>query len=267
MKSLLFVPANKKDRFNKALNSGASNIIIDLEDAVNHEDKPLGRQNILDFYNENPQVKFIVRINDCASPYFNDDLLLLQKIPNLTAVMLPKAQYKQDFEQLIELNFKIIPIIETALGVYNLKQIASTKNIMALSFGALDMRLDLDLSSGLGEDFMLNHIRANIVIATKVNNLMPALNGVYPNIKNIEGLKNDLIFAKSLGFGGSLCIHPAQVETINNVFSYSKDEIEWANIILDLAKKHENRVFEYAGKMIDLPVILLAQKIIAKSNV
>lgn len=261
MKSLLFVPGDKPQRFEKALSSGASYIIIDLEDAVNEEDKQISRENILQFSKENLDKKFIIRINDTSSAFFKDDVKLIENLPNLKAVMLPKAQDENDILKLA--NFSLIPIIESAKGVHNLSKIASCNNVKALSFGALDMRLDLNLSGGAGEEFMLNFIRSQMSIISKVYNLLPPINGVYPDIKNELGLKKDMEFAKSLGFSSALCIHPSQVSIINEVFSPTDEEIKWAENILNLAKIHNNSVFKFEGKMIDLPVILKAKQILS----
>lgn len=127
---------------------------------------------------------------------------------NIIGVVLPKAQSYEDIDMLSQFELPIIPIIESALGVENLDDIARHPNVLALSFGSLDMTLDLNLQEGEGKNFILNSIRTQIILKSTKYNLLSPINGVYPDIKNIDGLKEDLIFAKSMGFffwGGGLC--------------------------------------------------------------
>lgn len=265
-KSFLFVPSIKNDRFDKALNSGADYIIIDLEDSISPNQKDKGRANILEFAN-NTDANFFIRINDTKSEYFNDDMKLLDelnKMKKLYAIVLPKSESSKEFE--LFKDFKdliIIPIIESALGVDNLDDIASSKLIKLLSFGALDISLELGLKEGSGRENLLNHIRNQIVIKSAKYKLLPPINGVYPDIKDEIGLKSELEFVSSMGFGGSLSIHPNQIPIINQVFSPTKEQILWAKEIVELAKNTDDIVFNYKGNMIDLPVIKKAQNILA----
>lgn len=155
---------------------------------------------------------------------FKKDLSLISTIKEsngIIGVVLPKAQSYEDIDMLSQFELPILPIIESALGVENLDDIARHPSVLALSFGSLDMTLDLNLQESEGKNFILNSIRTQIVLKSTKYNLLSPINGVYPDIKNIDGLKEDLIFAKSMGFGGSLCIHPNQVAPINEVFSPS----------------------------------------------
>lgn len=188
---------------------------------------------------------------------------------NIIGVVLPKAQSYEDIDMLSQFELPIIPIIESALGVENLDDIARHPNVLALSFGSLDMTLDLNLQEGEGKNFILNSIRTQIILKSTKYNLLSPINGVYPDIKNIDGLKEDLIFVKSMGFflgGGSLCIHPNQVAPINEVFSPSAKQIAWAKEILSLRQNSNDIIFNYNGMMVDLPVIKKAEQILLDSN-
>lgn len=141
---------------------------------------------------------------------FKKDLSLISTIKEsngIIGVVLPKAQSYEDIDMLSQFELPIIPIIESALGVENLDDIARHPSVLALSFGSLDMTLDLNLQEGEGKNFILNSIRTQIILKSTKYNLLSPINGVYPDIKNIDGLKEDLIFAKSMGFfwGGGLC--------------------------------------------------------------
>ncbi|EAJ8666618.1 CoA ester lyase [Campylobacter coli] len=270
-KSFLFVPSIFPERFTKALQSGASQIIIDLEDSVEVAKKEVGRKNIVDFSSQcaKNNDKFLIRINETKSKEFQKDLSLISTIKEsngIIGVVLPKAQSYEDIDMLSQFELPIIPIIESALGVENLDDIARHPSVLALSFGSLDMTLDLNLQEGEGKNFILNSIRTQIILKSTKYNLLSPINGVYPDIKNIDGLKEDLIFAKSMGFGGSLCIHPNQVAPINEVFSPSAKQIAWAKEILSLRQNSNDIIFNYNGMMVDLPVIKKAEQILLDSN-
>ncbi|OOX96787.1 CoA ester lyase [Campylobacter coli] len=270
-KSFLFVPSIYPERFIKALQSGANQIIIDLEDSVEEAKKEVGRKNIADFSSQcvKNNDKFLIRINETQSAEFQKDLSLISTIKesnSIVGIVLPKAQNYEDIDILSKFELPIIPIIESALGVENLDDIAKHPSVLALSFGSLDMTLDLNLQEGEGKNFILNSIRTQIVLKSVKYNLLSPINGVYPDIKNIDGLKEDLLFAKSMGFGGSLCIHPNQVVPINEVFSPSAQQIAWAKEILSLRKNSNDIIFNHNGMMVDLPVIKKAEQILLDSN-
>ncbi|HEB9355570.1 TPA: CoA ester lyase [Campylobacter coli] len=270
-KSFLFVPSIYPERFIKALQSGANQIIIDLEDSVEEAKKEVGRKNIADFSSQcvKNNDKFLIRINETQSAEFQKDLSLISTIKesnSIVGIVLPKAQNYEDIDILSKFELPIIPIIESVLGVENLDDIARHPSVLALSFGSLDMTLDLNLQEGEGKNFILNSIRTQIVLKSVKYNLLSPINGVYPDIKNIDGLKEDLLFAKSMGFGGSLCIHPNQVVPINEVFSPSAQQIAWAKEILSLRKNSNDIIFNHNGMMVDLPVIKKAEQILLDSN-
>ncbi|HEB9284872.1 TPA: CoA ester lyase [Campylobacter coli] len=270
-KSFLFVPSIYPERFIKALQSGANQIIIDLEDSVEEAKKEVGRKNIADFSSQcvKNNDKFLIRINETQSAEFQKDLSLISTIKesnSIVGIVLPKAQNYEDIDILSKFELPIIPIIESALGVENLDDIARHPSVLALSFGSLDMTLDLNLQEGEGKNFILNSIRTQIVLKSVKYNLLSPINGVYPDIKNIDGLKEDLLFAKSMGFGRSLCIHPNQVVPINEVFSPSAQQIAWAKEILSLRKNSNDIIFNHNGMMVDLPVIKKAEQILLDSN-
>lgn len=180
--------------------------------------KEVGRKNIVDFSSQcaKNNDKFLIRINETKSKEFQKDLSLISTI-NIIGVVLPKAQSYEDIDMLSQFELPIIPIIESALGVENLDDIARHPNVLALSFGSLDMTLDLNLQEGEGKNFILNSIRTQIILKSTKYNLLSPINGVYPDIKNIDGLKEDLIFAKSMGFffGGGVFVHSSKPSCTN----------------------------------------------------
>lgn len=267
-KSLLFVATTRKQEFSKAFESKADAIIFDLEDSVPRDRKNEGRANILEFCRTNPDKKFFVRINDVQSAFFADDIAFLKQLglEQLYGIMLPKAEQKEHIESVTSTlgAIPLLLLVESALGVQNLHLTASHPSVKQLAFGAFDMILDLGLRDGEGKDFMLNYVRVQMALASKIHNLLPPINRVFPNTRDESRLKVNMESAYSMGFGGSLTFYPNQIPIINAVFSQGNDQIQWAQEVLRLAKIHKGEPFSFEGNIVDIPTIKKAQGIIER---
>lgn len=267
-KSFLFVSASKIENFESAFQSGAEAIIFDLEDSVTPEQKPTGRKNILSFSKANPNKKFFIRINDAQSDFFTEDMAFLNQmgLANLYGIMLPKAEQKAHIEAVLNAvgEIPLILLIESAWGVQNINLTASMPCVKQLAFGAFDMILDLGLQDGEGKDFALNYVRVQIALASRIYNLLPPINRVFPNTRDISKLKANMESAYSMGFGGSLTFYPNQITTINAIFAQGEEKIEWAKEILRLAKIHKGEPFNFEGNVIDLSMVKKAQGILGR---
>ena len=146
-----------------------------------------------------------------------------------------------------------------------LNEIAGTQGVERLSFGSLDLGLDLNLSTGSpAAEEILSHARYAVLLATRVAALAPALDGVFPSIQDTAGLLRAVHFARDMGFGGALCIHPTQVAIIHQALKPSQEELHWAQRIIEAARSGEG-VFVLDGQMVDAPVIGRAQSILARA--
>ena len=191
--SYLFVPGNRPDRITKALASQADVVIIDLEDAVPLNSKNNVREIVyecLTATNLKVTESICVRINDRSSPFYEEDVKMVAKIPGIT-VMLPKASSPADIHQLeenIAANQLIIPLIETTQGVLCAYDIArSSQRITKLAFGAVDYCFELDISiSNHGQELI--YPRSAIVIASRAAGLEAPIDTVYTDISNEDGL-------------------------------------------------------------------------------
>jgi (S)-citramalyl-CoA lyase len=135
-----------------------------------------------------------------------------------------------------------------------------------LSFGSLDLGLDLNLTTGSrAAEEILSHARYAVLLATRVAGLAPALDGVFPSIQDTTGLHNAVQFARDMGFGGALCIHPSQVVIIHQALKPSPEELHWARRIIEAASSGEG-VFVLDGQMVDAPVIGRAHSILARAT-
>ena len=162
------------------------------------------------------------------------------------------------------MNTKIMPIIESARGVDNAYAIASsTDRVIALAFGAEDYTASLGIKKSDNEEELI-YAKQVIVNAAKGANIQ-ASDTVYSNIENIEGLIKSTEKSKALGFDGRGAIHPSQIEIIHNVYTPSENEIQEAQAIIEAfekAKQEGSGVIKYNGKMIDIPVVLRAYRVI-----
>jgi citrate lyase subunit beta/citryl-CoA lyase len=167
----------------------------------------------------------------------------------------------------------IVLLVETALGVENAFKIASTNlctdRPRTLAFGAADYALDMGITLdkyGTEIDFP----RARIAVACRAAQLPAPIDTPFMNdFNDMEALKNDIRRAKSLGFGGKLCIHPKQIDLCNKLFSPTTAEIEFAAKVVaafEKAEKQGQGVFQLDGKMVDYPVIRRSSEVLKLSE-
>ena len=258
MRSYLFVPGNRPERFAKALAAGADVVIIDLEDAVADADKASARQYIAEVVKAGAQVS--VRINAYGTPWFEDDLALLGSI-NVVSVMLPKAESVESVRALqAGTQAPVIALIETALGVHQVLEVARAPGVERIAFGSVDYQLDI---SSDGSDEALLYARSQIVVASRVAGIEGPIDGVSVALDYEQALIKESLKSRALGFAGKLCIHPRQVTVVNRCFSPSEREAAWAHEVVQAFEKSGNGAVSVRGEMVDLPVLLKAKKIIA----
>ena len=262
----LFVPGNRPERFDKALAAGAGAIVLDLEDAVAAADKARARDAIADWFRGRAldAERIVVRINDAQSPCFADDLALLKAV-GVRQAMLPKTEWGEQIRHLIDAvdpGLAVLPLIETARGVRNVDDIAATEGVRRLAFGTLDYAVDLDLS---GDETGLIYPSARIAIASRCAELAPPVAGVTAAIDDEVRLRADFAFARAFGFGAKLCIHPKQVAVIHAACRPSAEELAWAERVLVAAAASGGAV-QLDGRMIDRPVVLKAEAIVARAR-
>ncbi|WP_248798118.1 HpcH/HpaI aldolase/citrate lyase family protein [Pseudomonas sp. MWU13-2105] len=266
VRSALFVPATRPERIPKAIASGADRVIVDLEDAVQETLKEQARDNLERFLSDTPEVRILVRVNAPGHWAHAADLDLCRRHAGVIGILLPKAENATQVLTAGRTGKPIWPIIESAKGLAALQEIAGTQGIERLSFGSLDLGLDLNLSTGspAAEEF-LSHARYAVLLSTRVAGLAPALDGVFPSIEDTAGLHGAVQFARDMGFGGALCIHPRQVTIIHQALKPAPDELIWAQRIMEAAGPGEG-VFVLDGQMVDAPVIGRAQAILALAS-
>lgn len=281
LRSVLFVPGNQPDRIDKAAKSAADAVIVDLEDAVPMDEKQAARRSVAEALHRHGDRKLWVRVNGPDTAWIRADIEAVITA-GIGGIMVPKLEMPDQVARIVaaivhqaekkaidpaELFF--IPLVETALSVENAYHLAlsafeRSSNVM-LAFGAADFTTDLGINmTTIGTE--LHYPRARIAVASRAAGIQRPLDTPYMvDIKDREGLKNDAQRARDLGFQGKLCVHPVQVEMVNDVFSPDASEIEFAERVLsayEAAIKDGKAAVQLDGKFIDPPVVARARQII-----
>ena len=259
-RSYLFVPGNRPDRYAKALAAGADAVIVDLEDAVPPDNKPSARSALAAWLS--PEHAVLIRVNGAESQWFREDLPLC-KMQGVAGVLLPKAENAEDIRAVAEhcgAATPILPLIETARGFWNASALAHPK-VQRFVFGSIDFQLDLGIQ---GEEEELLYFRSQLVLVSRIANLEPPVDGVTTAIDDAERIRRDTLRAWRLGFGGKLCIHPRQVNVVNECFEPTAEEQSWAKRIVEAAEAVHGAAVSVDGKMVDRPVIARAEAVLAR---
>jgi len=259
-RSYLFVPGNRPERFDKACASAAHAVIIDLEDAVPPGDKRAARDSIARWLR--PEQSVLLRINSAESEWFRDDLRLCA-LAGVAGVVLPKAERADEIGEVHAASQEkpVYPLIESAWGFENARKLARAPYVRRLMFGSIDFQVDLGIE---GDDEELMHFRSELVLASRLANIASPVDGVTTAFDNLEVLRKETVRARRFGFGGKLCIHPKQVEHVNRFFAPTEEEVAWARRVLAAAGSAESAAVALDGKMVDRPVILKAQQVMAE---
>lgn len=274
---MLYVPGISEKMLGKAVTCGADSVLLDLEDSVAPDKKAEARELVKNILAEDfGSITKTVRINGMNTPFALDDLkTIIPAKPD--AVRIPKIETKEDVEKADEVissieeesgievgSVKIHAMIETALAVENAFEIAkSSARIDAITIGGQDLTADMGIAkTESGIEIM--YARQRIVMAAKVARVA-AIDTVYADVQNEEGLIKETQLIKDLGFDGKAVIHPRQIEPIHKVFNPTEAEIAKAQEIVDAFEKAQAEgvgVFTIGSKMIDAPVVMRAQKVL-----
>lgn len=260
-RSFLFVPGDRPERFVKALASGADAIIVDLEDAVLPASKDAARKAITEHFGRKPASNVTVRVNAAGTAWHDDDLALCRNL-GIAAIVLPKAESATQIDAAANTSAKLIlPIVESALGLAKLDELAASQPVIRLLFGNIDLALALDIRPGSdGGNRILDAARYHMVVASRAAARGAPVDGVHADFKDADGLARAAGFARDSGFGGMLCIHPAQCASVNVAFRPSDAEKAWAARVI-AAAEHNPGAFQLDGQMIDAPVVARARRI------
>lgn len=278
-RSWLFAPGNRPAIMAKAVSSKAQAIILDLEDAVPYTEKSLARDTVVDQISRLETDKPVyVRTNALDTPFALEDLRAVAGLP-ITGIVLPKS----DDAEAVRLaawvlaqtrpaglaQITIVPLIETAKGLANVREIAqASEQIQCLAFGAGDFTLDMNLQWSRDETELLG-ARLEIVLASRLGNLAAPVDAVWVEIGDESGMAQSALRSRFHGFQGKMCIHPRQVDAVLAAFLPDAEEVVRALRIIsafDEAGGGIGAAIQVDGKMVDYPIFAAARQLIAEHD-
>jgi citrate lyase subunit beta/citryl-CoA lyase len=261
-RSILFVPGDRADRFEKARASGADMVVIDLEDAVLPASKAAARAIVYDVLAALDAPRFVVRVNSLATEWHEEDVVAMADLPGLAGLMLPKAEAVGDFAGLRAHAGNAIPLfalVETVKGIVNLPSLCTAPGLTRLAFGTVDFQVDAGID---GDGAELDAIRTAMVLQSRMARLQAPVDGVTTDLSNDIALSTDAQRSRRFGFGGKLCVHPRQVAPVNAAFSPTDVEVDWAERVLSALSGSHGAV-AVDGKLIDKPIVDRARLVLA----
>jgi len=259
----LFVPGDRPDRFAKAARSGADEVICDLEDSVADDRKDQARRHVARWLAQGGSAW--VRVNSWPTPHCEPDLTALAGLAGLRGIVLPKTEDPAALAALgrrLRPGTGILALIETAAGVLRAPAIARCPAVSRMAFGSVDFAADIDAAH---DDEALLTARAALVYASRAAAKPAPVDGVTTVLDRPEIVARDAARARRLGFGGKLCIHPAQVPPAAEAFRPTEAETAQAREILAAAGRNGAGAGRSGGQMIDRPVIERARRVLARA--
>jgi citrate lyase subunit beta/citryl-CoA lyase len=270
-RSVLFSPGDQPELMRKAPGTQPDVVVFDLEDAVAPSNKQAGREAVAEVLTDpdfDPDCEVCVRVTGNAA---SDDIALLDGDPRLDSVMIPKAESAADVNDLSallterDIDVPVFALCETAAGVLHAEEIAAAPATTAIAFGAEDLSADIGANrTDDGKEIL--YAREHVVLAASAAGVN-AIDTVFTDIEDTDRLAEETAFARDLGYDGKMAIHPAQVPVINDAFTPTDEQIEWAQRVLAARDEHEGSgVFRVDNEMIDAPLLARAENVLDRTD-
>ncbi|CAN7248061.1 HpcH/HpaI aldolase/citrate lyase family protein [Variovorax paradoxus] len=260
-RSLLFVPGDRPERFDKAAASGAHEVVLDLEDAVAPAAKAGARDRVAAWLTDGHAA--FVRINAAQTEWHADDLRMLQRVPS-ASVMLAKADAASLARTAQALpGRRIIALLETVAGFMDLPALVRVPGLERIAFGSVDFATESGVAD---EGEALTAVRVQIALHASHAGLPAPVDGVSVHFTDVDAIRADALRSRQLGFGGKLCIHPRQVAEVNAAFRPTSEDAEWARAVIAAFEASRGAATSVDGQMIDKPVVDRARRIVAESR-
>ena len=281
-RALLYMPGDDEKKILKAAGLVVDSVVMDLEDSVSMVCKNTAREIITKALNEFDFMgsERLVRINPFSSGFAEADLnVVLQAKPD--GILLPKTNCADDVQKLSKIiaeaekanglehnSIVILAIIENALGIINLNEIAkSDSRLVGLICGGEDLATDIN-ATRTRAGWELFYARSAVVLHAGAYNLQ-AIDMVTTDFSDSDTLEDEAIHSMEMGFSGKQIIHPNQIEPVQEAFTPDDDEIEYALSLIKKFEEHEQNgrvAFAVDGVMVDLPVIIRAQGLLRRAK-
>lgn len=272
----LYAPADRPERFEKALDAGADAVIVDLEDAVTASRKDAARRALREFAGlweargaGAPAVQ--VRVNAIGSSWHDADLAAVAALPAAFGVRLPKTQSPDDVAAVRTAvpGREVHALLESALSIERAFEIASS-GVSSIATGEADLRAELGVPAGPSGEAGLMWSRSRIVNAAAAAGLPAPLMAVHADVTDLEGLEASCRSGRALGFGGRTAVHPRQIAVIRRAFTPDAAEIARAQSIVDrvhsAAADGSGAFLLEDGTFIDVAMVRAAERVLAAAG-
>lgn len=268
-RSILFAPGDDPELMRKAVDGEADVVVFDLEDAVAPGEKAQARESVRSVLRKlQSESRLCVRVNPIGASAPTDlDVVLSDTHPD--SVMLPKTGSAEDVAALGQLldghsaDVPVLALVESAAGVLSADEIAAADPTDALLFGAEDLSADLG-GTRTSEGTEVLYARQRVVLAASAAGV-DAIDTIYTEFRDLDGLREATEVAGQFGYDGKMAIHPDQVTVINEAFTPTDEEIEWAERVVAAASETDAGVFQLDGEMIDAPLVTQAERVLERA--
>ncbi len=279
MRTLLYVPGNKASMIQKAPRYGADVLVLDLEDSVPPSEKAAARSTVAGILTagELNGTGVMVRINGLHTPECAEDLRAVV-VKGVIGLRIPKVESPEEIRELAETvtalertagleegRVRFVPILESPLGVLRAYEIAmASPRVVALTLGAEDLTAALGTERSR-DGAELEYARGRVVLSAAAAKVA-AIDTVFPDVQDEEGLVAETRHIKQLGFSGKSAIHPKQIAPIHRIFAPTEQELERARRIVEAFLRAETEgsgAVAVDGRMVDLPVVARARRVLA----
>lgn len=264
-RSFLYVPGDRYDRLDKALERAGDAVIADLEDAVAPARKDAALAGVLEWLDAlvDPRPQIWVRVN--SGPRMAEELAALASRP-LAGVLVAKAELASTRAAAAAVAFPVAPLVETARGIVELTQIAAVPGVSHVGLGEADLAGELGLTPSPDER-ELWPLRMQAVVASAAAGIFAPTGPVHTAIKDLDGLRESTLALKRAGFGARSAIHPDQVAVIEEALTPTADEIAVAReTVAAWDAAGMGVAVDGRGKMIDEAVVRSARRVVATAD-
>jgi citrate lyase beta subunit len=282
-RSFLYVPGSEERKLAKAQALGADAVILDLEDSVAPERKAEARERVSGLLRgaPNPATEWLIRLNGLTSPHFDADLACaVVAVPD--GLVIPKVDDPgtlQEVDRRLDAaersagkpagGLKIFAMIESARAVLNAYAIAgTTSRLQGLILGHVDLLRDLGLTPGPAGQGTVHHARCQLVLAARAARV-DAVDAIYLNIQDHDGLRDESLQAARLGFVGKQVIHPGQIPIVHAALRPSAERVQRAERVLRVWKEAQAQgkgVVAMEGMLLEPPVIAMEELVLERAR-
>ena len=259
-RSWLLVPATRPQAFSAAVDSEVDAVILDIEDAVAPAAKPAAREAVVSWLEAGNTAW--VRINDATTSFWADDLAALAGVGTLAGIMLAKTESGSQVDATaarLPEGTRILALVESAVGLEAVAEIARADSTFRLAFGSGDFRRDTGMSD---EPLAMAYPRSRLVVSSRAARLPGPIDG--PTLTANDGiLARDSALTVSMGMTGKLCMHAEQAPIVNRELAPTPNDVTWAHEVVEELGADGAHVKDGS----DLPRLAKALKVRAAADV